>query len=392
MNEMEEQLSRLFHSAVGEPPRRVTIHAIRRQVRRRRIVAAATATAVVAMTGSVGVALAANSRGQRTTVVSNGVTHHPPKFYIEQDGGQGRLQVRATATGAVTGQVRCPLSDSFERSMAAQANNRTFVMTCVSTAGQGGLQPTGTRIYRFRLGNAGQVGGYSLVRGGTFNGQIAGGIATSADGSVIAVWAASVKRGSKAVVVVINTGTGRHAVWTNPVAPDGKTFGLGDLSLAHDGRELAVFGSARCPKGDSACKFTGQEMRAVSPAGKGGKLSDGRVVFTQRQIGRLAATFINDAYLAADGLTVTLSLLGDGPQSDSVSAVQVSAATGKPLRVLFRLGTGNGFEYKFVTTDNSGKYILFDAGRTSGTVFGWVRNGKLVKLKQAGPGVDSGTW
>ena len=43
---------------------------------------------------------------------------------------------------------------------------------------------------------------------------------------------------------------------------------------------------------------------------------------------------------------------------------QVSAATGKRTRQLYRMNTGNGFSYQFVSADPPGCYVLFDVGTT----------------------------
>jgi hypothetical protein len=393
MNEMEEQLSRLFHATVGEPPRQVTLGAIRRQVIRRRIIAAVTVTGAITVAGSIGLAVAADAAGPKAPpAVTTGSAARPPKFYITSAFGHDASapQVRATATGAVTGQVRCPLPKTSESSLAAQASNRTFFMTCVRVASQDTV--IGTRIYRFSLTSTGRPSALSLVRGGVLSRDEASEIATSANGSLVAVIVRLPRRGSRPEIVVINTRTGRHAVWSDQRLPGSPNLSPSNLSFADNGRVLAVFGSVFCPKSDSQCKSAGEEMLALSPAAKGGEVSSGRVIFTQSQVGRPSDTFINDAYLAPNGSTVTLSLLGDGPPPDSVSVVQVSAATGKPLRVLYRLGTGNGFSYGFVHTDGSGRFVLFNAGPTKGEVFGWINQGKLVKLKPGGASLFDGAW
>ncbi len=333
----------------------------------------------------------ASGPGQRAgaAMVAAKTTPRPPRFYIETNDGGGSTQVRATASGAVTATVQCPWAGSEPDSLTAQANNRTFVMTCQKFANS---KLVGSRIFRFRLTNAGKISGYSAVRGGIFNGEFASGIATAPDGSLIAVNAVPETKGPVSGIVVINPKTGSRAVWSGASLHGGVRFSGGDLSFGDNGKVLAVFGRAFCKKGDTSCKSPGEEMLALRPAAKGGQLATGRVVFRQGQVGRPSRTFINDAYLSADGKTVTLSLLGDGGLPSSVSVVQLSAATGKPARVLFKLVTGNGFFYRFVATDLTGRYVLFNAGPTRGSVFGWIDNGKLAKLKPAGSGVFTGAW
>lgn len=318
---------------------------------------------------------------------------HPPRFYIESNFGRAGTQVRATATGKVTASVRCPWAGSEPGSMAAQGDNRTFFVACQKfLKTTTGVKIAGTRIFRFRLTSAGTIPGYSAVRGGAFNGEKASGIAASWDGSLIAVNVAAGTPGGGSSIVVIKAKTGSRARWQGRDLAGGVRFSGGDLSFADGGTVLAVFGRASCRKGDASCKSPGEEMLALSPAARGGRLAAGRVVFRQGQVGRPSDTFINDAYLSADGSKVTLSLLGDGPPPDSVSVVQLSAATGRPVRTLFKLITGNGFSYQFVTTDPSGQYVLFNAGPTSGTVFGWIDHGKLAKLKPAGSNIVTGAW
>ncbi|MGH3158089.1 MAG: hypothetical protein ACRDNF_16140 [Streptosporangiaceae bacterium] len=76
----------------------------------------------------------------------------------------------------------------------------------------------------------------------------------------------------------------------------------------------------------------------------------------------------------------------------SVAVDQVSAATGRRTRQLFRMKTGNGFSYQYVSADPSGRYVLFDAGTTRTDVNGWIDHGKLVRLRPAGNGVDYAAW
>lgn len=60
---MERQLSRLFHSAVGDPPQQVNLSGIRRVVVRRRIITSITATTGIALAGLAGLAVSAPAIG-----------------------------------------------------------------------------------------------------------------------------------------------------------------------------------------------------------------------------------------------------------------------------------------------------------------------------------------
>lgn len=344
-----------------------------------RVAGRVSAGAVIALAGVASVAAPASAAGPGPA----GSAAHPPAFYIVRQ-FEGGTTVRATATSAVTASVRCPQAGAQPGALAAQADNRTFYLVCQS--------PTAAKIYRFRLTSAGKIPSYSAVRGGTFTGDRAGALAVSANGSLVAVGVAAQQPGSLSGTVVITTKTGAHGTWSGRDLPGGVIFSGGELSFADNGRVLAVFGRARCLKSDPACKSPDEEMLELSPAARGGQLSSGKVVFTQGQVGPPSKTFINEAYLSSDGSTVTLSLLGDGLPPDSVSVVQRSAVTGNRIDVPFRLVTGNGFSYSFVSTDATGRWVLFDAGPSRASVFGWIRDGKLVRLKPAGSGISFGAW
>lgn len=393
MNEMEEQLSRLFNTAAGEPPNRVTVRAVRRQVIRRRIITCAAATAACIVAGTAGLAVSASAGGTGPAVNARHPVV-PPRFYIETTSGQGQQPpdtfVRSTATGAGTGTVSCPWPRSQLGGLGASSHE--IFMTCLRYVKQGqGYRVTGSRIFEFRLTRSGRAGRYFLVHGGTFNGEGLGGISASADGSEIAVSVTSSMTG-KSRVDVISTRTGARAAWLPGLLPGGARFAGGDLSLTGDGRELAVFGTARCPRQAAHCKSPGEAMITVSPASAGGSFASGRQVFKQAQITSLRNGFVNNAWISPDGSSATAAVVSGGITNGSVSVVRISARTGMRQRTLFNLNTGNGFFYRFVTADPSGQFILFNAGPTTGTVFGWVDHGKLISLKPAGTNVFGATW
>src|SRR5215468_397809 len=72
-----------------------------------------------------------------------------------------------------------------------------------------------------------------------------------------------------------------------------------------------------------------------------------------------------------------------GSANNIVSVVQVSAATGRQLSVRYQVDTGDGFLYRFFSADPSGRYLLLDVGPISGTVNGWIDDGRLVQLTPA---------
>lgn len=325
-----------------------------------------------------------------------------PRYYIQQSfgGTSGPVTVvRATATGVVTATVRSPWRQAYIADIAA-ANDQTFFMVCRGMAGKGAhAVVTGSRIYRFRVTGSGRIGGYSLVPGGMLAGIQADGLAAAADGSDVAVTtgpAAAAGAAGSAEIMVINTRTGARAVWHNaPAVPGQMALGVGGLSLTADGRELAFLGVPRCIKGPCRPTGNGEEVRAVSPAGQGGNLSSSRLLLRQSALVRLATGYIDGAVISPDGSSVTVVEMNTpGRSADNiVSVVQVSATTGRLLSVRYHVDTGNGFLYQYFSSDPSGRYLLLDAGPTSGTVNGWIDNGRLVQLTPAnGTNVSYQAW
>jgi hypothetical protein len=337
-----------------------------------------------------------------TASTANAASHNlaaaPPKFYVESGiaphgARTPQVVVRARATGAITGTVRCPWPKSSERDVAA-AGNQAFFIDCERFSAGPNPTVTGSRIFRFRVTAAGRTSGYSLVPGGVFKGDVSG-LTASANGAEVAVYVAQTGQNG---TVVINTKTGKRAIWLGGVMPGGENFSGGTPSLTANGKELAVFGEARCPKkaAPGTCKSPGEEMRVVSPASAGGKLASGRMVFRESQLTKPSEGFINDAFINSGGTTLTAGIVfSPGVTGSYVEALSVSVATGKPLKVDYRLNTGNGFSYRFVGADPTGQWVLFDAGRSSPSahgVNGWVDRGKLVPLKPVGDGVFDEVW
>jgi hypothetical protein len=406
MSEMERQLRALMSVAAGDPPHRVDAETVRRRAARRRATAALAIAAAFLLVGGLGAIVSARATGLGSSPEGgSGRPHGVPRYYIEQgvvSPGHPQSVVRARATGAVTARVRCPWprAGGSLLSMAA-AENETYFAVCAKNTGQGGDVVTASRIYRFRVTALGRIRGYSLVRGGVLDGLRAGGIAATPDAAEIAVSVTpGTAHGVSAApgIIVINASTGAHAVWQGtPSRPGTVRLSVGSMSLTRDGRELVFLTSPRCIRGKNAppCKVTGgEEVRALVPAAGGGRVSSSRVLLRQGRIMRLSADYINAAVVSADSSTLTLAIVGSGPRlrSGSVSVAQYSAATGKRLRVVFLMHTGNDFSYRCFSSDPSGRHFILDAGPTSGAVNGWIDHGRLVRLKPAGDNVDFEVW
>jgi len=354
-------------------------------LRRHLGIAGATAALLVAGlgTGLSGVAAAQPVAAQ--PVAAQTVKAGPPRYYLQQGLGRHNPVVRATATGRVTGgRLSCPggaLADDY-----VPADHQTFFVACPAPGG-------GSQIYRFRLTASGQVGALAAVRGGKLSTAIEG-LAGSADGSTLAVSVGGPGAGDEAIV--ISTRTGAHATWTDGAAGPGMIrLRVEQLALSGNGRELIDTTIPRCVKGSAGnkCRAPGKESRVVSPASAGGSLSSSRLIMRQSVVCGLRNGFINDVAVTSDGRSLIVAVVGGGGINGGFVAVdQVSAATGHVTRVLYKMKTGNGFSYQFVSTDPSGRYVLFDAGTTKTDVNGWIDHGKLVPLRPAGNNVAYEAW
>ncbi|HET7016798.1 MAG TPA: hypothetical protein VFI65_22940 [Streptosporangiaceae bacterium] len=321
----------------------------------------------------------------------------PPRYYVEtgvNPRGAANFQgvVRARATGAITGTVRCPWRKS-EVGRVAAASHQIFFIDCVKTANDINSTVLGSRIFRFHVTAAGRTDGYSRVPGGNFKTEPLS-ISASANGADLALDVPT--KAGRFQIIVINVKTGAHAVWRNGVASTGEFFDGWEPSLTANGKKLAVFGQAFCPKGSKpgTCKSPGQEMRLVSPAMAGGTLASGRRVFKESQLTNPSNGIIYDAFINAAGTAVTAgTVFGTANGSNFVEVLSVSAATGQRRRVEFKLNTSKaGFSYIFVRPDQSGRWVIFDAGPPSHLINAWVDHGKFTRLKPIGALVNSEAW
>jgi hypothetical protein len=326
-----------------------------------------------------------------------------PGYYVEEDytsNGTPRRVVRATDTGRVTAVLRSPWRQGDMTSQLIPLPYRTFLVVCQRLASSNPRSAVvASRIYRFRLSSSGRIIGYTLMRGGVLNGWQIEGIAAVPSGAEVA--ASVVPAGSSGgpaasqEILVINTRTGARAAWLSGTAAPGTVrYGVGDMSLTGNGRELVFLGSPRCVKDAQhpRCPGAQQEVLALRPAARGGSLTSARVLVRQSQITSPVTGFINAASITPDGSKVTLAVVGGLARSDGVSVVQASAVTGKKVRTLFWMRTGNGFSYQFFSADPTGRYLILDAGPSSASVNGWIDHGTLIRLKPAGSSVVWEAW
>ncbi len=404
---MSDQISRLrelLSSAAGDPPGEVTAEAVRRRVARRRVREYLAAGITAVLLAGLGVAVSAASRGAQAPLSGGRLPAGVPRYYVQQGVSQAPpavTVVRSTVTGTVKATVRCPWGQPGPGGAApVAAEHETFFMACQKTIRHGTVV-SASRVYRFRLTGSGRIGGYDLVPGGSFDGLDVTGLAASATGAEIA--AAIVPGGAAgasvaADVAVINTRSGARAMWTasKPVR-EKVTFPVGDMSLTADGRELVFLASPRCPLGKCRPTGQGEEVRAVSPAARGGRLDSSRVLVRQVTLGSLASSYLDGALITPDGANVDVLDMVSKPRppfGTTVSVIQVSAATGRPVRVLYRVGTGDGFTFRFFGADPSRRYLLLNVGPASGSLAnGWIDDGRLVPLTPAdGSNVFYESW
>lgn len=348
---------------------------------RRRLTSTAAATAVL-LSGGLAAALAQAPAQATTHAAAGGAV---PRYYIDEVIGVRDPVIRATATGVVTGSVRCPSGRAED---FVPVRHQTFFVDCQTAAGD-------SLLYRFRLTAAGRAVGYKLVLGGALKGLIDT-LAASADGSTLAVIVGAAASARDVIVITPRKG-GDRVVWQDgPTGPGMIRLRPFHLALTGNGRELLVLGSPKCVKGSAgqACRATGEEVRAVSPASGGGSLSSSRLIMRQSQITSLREGYINDVSVTPDGRSLIVAVVSGGVRINGgfVAVDRVSAATGRRTSQLFRMKTGNGFSYRFVSVDPSGRYVLFDAGTTRVDVNGWIDHGRLVRLRPAGNNGFYGAW
>ena len=224
--------------------------------------------------------------------VANALGTHPatsarprsaePHYYFDEAfgprGGPTQDVVRSTSTGAVTAQRRCPGPQETLLGSIAATEHETFFMACLQFATAG--RPTGTRLYRFALTRSGRITGFRSVPGGNLKGLRGGYLAASPDGTELAVGVAPARpgpeyAGTPSNIFVINTRTGKHAVWHATRLAGGTKFFFWDLSFAPNGQVLAAFGWAGCPETPTVrtCKSPG-EMVAVNRPAAGAQARD----------------------------------------------------------------------------------------------------------------------
>jgi hypothetical protein len=407
---MEQQLRELLIAEAGDPPRRVTVEAVRRRaVRRWAVQAGAVGLAVVLAVGLGAAVSAGVLRFGTPTVGSTGQHTGPPRYYIGQNYDSKTrnlvLSVRSRTSGRVTAVVRAPLAGENcgqGNVGVASADDQTFFMTCAITRwGPGKFGPRSkplsvrTYIYRFQVTSSGRITGYSLVRGGVLKGMFADNIAATPDGSELAVEVTGIAgtlytNTLPGGILVINTRTGSTALWkAGPNVPGTLQYaGANDLSFTADGRDL-VATEARCHRRGHRSYCNGHadmQVRAYSPADRGGSLEGGRVLVQGASL-KPRGAHLSDAFITPDGSAVAAAVVDCPPHEPcTLTVARIPVGTGGGQRVLYQVQSGNrnaGIFFRFFSADPSRRYLILDAGTSNARVNGWIDHGKLVPLTPA---------
>ncbi len=399
------------------------LHVPERKPHRPAWAAPVAAAASVFLVVGLAAALAVHRSGLGGTA-SPAVAATPDRYYVEGNIDGDRPVVRSTATGAVTATVPVPKSPNAPGyGLVVASRDGVFFAVAWMPGG------TGERIFRFRLTAAGRVSGFSAVPGGVLGGPewSADAMAASPDGSQVAIsfgfngpagvcGTAGEPSCPQAFpsdyIVVLNTATGKKSVWQGGLSGKGKWFSVGNLSWADDGHELVFFGQ-ECAQGDWGIGSEGcgaertAEARTLDPGAAGGALDSGRLLLDQSS----RYPYIAQAVISPDGSTITaIVLTGSAIGNTSVSGIfphnlsveQISAATGKLLRVLYqrRLGDTSGVngvpDPLALVPDAAGQHWLLNVGICSGHcdtgANGWINRGKLVPLRPTDGRLADETW
>ena len=238
-------------------------------------------------------------------------------------------------------------------------------------------------------------------------------MAASPDGSKLAV-AAEGGPNAPARITVIDAATGTRTVWQGGLARRGfRGFDISSLSWTSDQQEL-VFTAQWCKPfevNSQSCENSAKggrraaEVWALNPTAGGGRLDSGHLLL--RQSARYP--YIASAAISPGGTTITALVLhgpvrvsSPGTVPDHLSVVQISAATGRQLRVLYQRLTGPTFAWQ-LSPDASARQWLLDGvdvygggdGPRSQSKLGfngWIGNGQLHQLQPAGGYLAGEAW
>jgi hypothetical protein len=393
------QLRSVLETAVGEPPRQVSVESVRRQARRYRTRHALAAAAAVTAAACMGIAAAAYAAGTGPAGPAagghgshGGGSASVPAYYIQQSqtatGIAADLVVRSTATGAITDTVRCPGRGYLPASNDLAAGSRqTFFMTCERVNGRDFVIGKAL-IYRFGINAAGHASLPVLLASGQYSE-----LATAEGGSVIAAVAGLGREASGPMgIALLSARTGREAGFiSNNLHSDGNRLGIYGLSISADGRELAFF--AACEMPIVGCTAPTERILSLPRGGSEPStasstvLPDSALLSSEENV-----TFLN-GQLSPDGLTLDIAYFQRHVHGDGRLVVaQRAVRSGRLVRYLYLPSAGKGMGLRFASFDPSGQYAIVDLGNAN-FPNGWIDHGRFVPLDPAsGSGVLDEVW
>jgi len=318
----------------------------------------------------------------------------PPRYYVTEE--SAGIQVRDTATGAVTATLPRPFStpNSFANVVAAGGDgHREFVAEYTGTPPHGTVVQT--RLYSFHVTGAGRVAGLALVKGGQLS-QFIGGtaLAVSPDGSQVAtvVYHTVGMHSPRPVpqIMLINLRTGAHSLWVGGLQRRGLYLSISSISWGPGGGSLVFLGQW-CDGWLREICGTGpqfSQVRTLRVAPGGGRLSDGSALLSQSaRYGYLA-----QALLSPDGKALTVVALGPAYPARGHSVSQNLRVVRVPLRgagrerLLYR-GVLGPHPSVSLSSDASGRHLLLAWARN-----GWIDHGRLHPLAPQDGAVFTEAW
>ena len=413
MTRTEDRLTDALTAAARAVPKEALRPLIAPPARRRRPAWITPVAAALGIALVVGLAFAAGTllTGSRPSGGPEGSQAPVPRFYVVEGLQGGPPVVRSRATGKVTATV--PVSKAANVGvydiLASTRGGEFFVAAAApGTEGQ--------RLYRFRLTSSGQVSGFTPVPGGAIGRHYwaADALAVSPDGARVAVSLAYTWTGSSTAcggpgqqscplltpqsdyIDIVNVKTGARSVWRGGT---GAAFSVASLSWTAHGQLVYLGQTCGDQKLNSeVCTKYGRtaEVRALSPAAGGGRLTSGPVLLRQTA----QFPYIAQALISPDGRTITAVVLTgrmttSHGKSDVVppnlSVIQLSKATGQ-LHVLYQRYLGQPVRMTLapdvlqLSQDAAGQHWMLNGGVcdsqcAGGWGFnGWLRDGRLVPL------------
>jgi hypothetical protein len=411
MSRTEDRLADALDTAARAVPEEALRQLVLPSASRRRATWLAPVAAALGIVLVVGLALALGSQLTRSRPTSGptGGSAAVPRFYVVEGLQGGAPVVRSTATGKIIGTVPVPKLKPTGRvvdDFVASARGGQYFVVAAAPGTQG------ERLYRFRLTSTGQVTGFAALPGGTLGNRnwAADAIAASPDGSRVAIsfsWAGPVCgsapgesacphfRIRPSYIDIINVATGTRSVWRGGT---GEEFIVASLSWTAHGRQLVYLGQTCAhfqPDSEICAGVRIAQVRALNPAARGGRLDSGPVLLKQSA----GLPYIAQAQISPSGSTITAVVLSGGKTSShghsnlppNLAVIQVSRASGQPLRVLYQrylgriITMGAGPNVLQLSQDSAGRHWMLSSrvcdGVSCRAAFnGWLRDGQLVPL------------